>query len=52
MCKMVSIVVVCWNALEYTKVTLESLFNTVKSSYNLIIINNGSNDDTRFFWIV
>ena len=46
---MVSIVVVCWNALEYTKVTLESLFNTVKSSYNLIIIDNGSNDDTRFF---
>ena len=41
-----NVVIVCWNALEYTKITLESLFATTLDNYFLTIINNGSNDDT------
>ena len=39
-----NIVVVCWNALEYTKITLDSLFATVHHPYFLTIIDNGSSD--------
>ncbi len=41
-----NIVISCWNAIEHTKVTLESLFKTVKHPYFLTIINNASTDGT------
>jgi O-antigen biosynthesis protein len=41
-----TIIVVCWNALEYTKVTLKSLFNTIHHPFNLVIIDNHSADNT------
>ncbi len=41
-----NIVVVCWNALEYTKITLSSLFSTVHHHYLLTIVDNGSSDET------
>lgn len=50
---MVNIVVVCWNALKYTKNTLESLRKSIEPSdyVNIILtlINNGSTDDTINF---
>ena len=41
-----NIVVVCWNALEYTKTTIGSLFETVKHPFYLTIIDNSSLDGT------
>lgn len=41
-----NIVVSCWNAVEHTKVTLQSLFGTVHHSYFLTIVDNGSTDGT------
>lgn len=52
---MVNIVVVCWNALKYTKNTLESLCKSIElcDYENIIItlINNGSTDDTNDYLI-
>ena len=45
----VNIVVVCWNALEYTKITLASLFKNTEIEYSLTIVDNGSDDDTNDF---
>ncbi len=44
---MINIVVTCWDALEYTKVTIESLFTTVNKPYYLTIVDNHSTDGTR-----
>ena len=41
-----TIVVVTWNALNYTRVTLDSLFKTVRLPVHLVIIDNGSNQET------
>lgn len=41
-----NIVVSCWNALEYTKTTLESLFKNTHCPYFLTIVDNGSIDGT------
>jgi len=43
---MINIVVTCWDALDYTKATLESLFATVHKPYYLTIIDNHSTDGT------
>mgnify|MGYP000845924508 CR=1 FL=1 len=43
----VNVVVVCWNALQYTICTLDSLFKTVDIDIYLTIIDNGSDNDTR-----
>lgn len=45
----VNIVVVCWNALEYTKITLASLFKNTEIEYSLTIVDNGSDDNTNDF---
>lgn len=47
--KKLTIVVVTWNALSYTKVTLNSLFRTVRLPVNIVIIDNGSNKETVDF---
>lgn len=44
-----NVVIICYNALSYTKATVESLFNKTYSPFNLTIINNGSNHNTRVF---
>jgi len=41
-----NIVVVCWNALDYTKLTLSSLCATVHGEYYLTIVDNASTDGT------
>lgn len=41
-----NIIVTCWNALDYTKVTLRRLFETVHQGFYLTIIDNGSSDGT------
>jgi len=43
---MINIVVTCWDALDYTKATLGSLFNTVHRPYYLTIVDNHSTDGT------
>ena len=42
-----NIVVICFNALSYTKATINSLFSKTKNAYFLTIIDNGSYDDTK-----
>jgi GT2 family glycosyltransferase len=42
----VSIMMVSYNRLELTKKTLESLFETTKCKYRLLIVDNGSTDGT------
>ena len=41
-----NIVVTCWNALDYTRVTLERLFTTVRGGYYLTVVDNASTDGT------
>lgn len=43
----VNVVVVCWNALQYTICTLDSLFKTIDVDIYLTIIDNGSDNDTK-----
>ncbi len=43
----VSIVMLTWNGLEYTRTCLSSLFDhTAEDSYELIVVDNGSRDGT------
>ncbi len=44
-----NIVVLCFNALTYTKATLQSLFLSTDTPYILTIIDNGSDEDTQEF---
>ena len=45
--KGVSIIILTWNGLKYTKTCLESLLNlTVHSNYEIIVLDNGSSDGT------
>lgn len=43
----VSILLITWNALEYTKLCLESILNYTNYPYQLIIVDNGSTDGTQ-----
>jgi GT2 family glycosyltransferase len=46
--KDLSIVLLCFNHLEYTKQCIESILkNTTNKNYELIIVNNGSTDGTN-----
>lgn len=42
-----NVVIVCWNALEYTRCTIDTLFQATSNPYYLTIIDNGSAEDTR-----
>lgn len=44
---MLSLMMVTFNRLDLTKQTLDNLFKTTTGDYNLIIIDNGSEDGTR-----
>ncbi|MFA6158020.1 MAG: glycosyltransferase [Candidatus Paceibacterota bacterium] len=39
----------CWNALDHTKLTLRSMFDTVHHPFFLTIVDNGSRDGTQEF---
>lgn len=41
-----SIMMVTYNRLELTKETIQNIFNNTKYPYNLVVVDNGSTDDT------
>jgi len=44
--KKVSIVIACWNQLDYTRRCLESIVSNTHVRYELILVDNGSTDGT------
>src|SRR5205823_2845519 len=44
--ELASVIILCCNALEYTKMCLESVFRFTRAPYELIVVDNGSTDDT------
>jgi GT2 family glycosyltransferase len=46
----VSIVLAAFNALEYSKISLESILDHTPISYELVLIDNGSSDGTKEFF--
>ncbi len=48
--KKVSIIMLTWNGLEYTKKCIESLFeNTKHDNYELVVVDNASSDGTQAY---
>jgi glycosyltransferase involved in cell wall biosynthesis len=47
--KNISIVVLTYNALEYVKLCIESLTNTSDVEYNVVVVDNASDEDTKNF---
>lgn len=47
--KKVSMIILCWNQLAYTKLCLESIEKYTRSPYELIMVDNGSSDGTRAY---
>jgi glycosyltransferase involved in cell wall biosynthesis len=45
--QLASIVAPCWNQLEFTRHCIAALFRYTRSPWELIAVNNGSNDDTH-----
>ncbi len=43
---LVSIIILCWNSLEYTKKSIESISKNTNLNYQLVIVDNGSTDGT------
>ena len=50
MINLVSIIIPCFNAVEYTKQCIESILQQTNMSYELILINNGSSDGTKEYF--
>ncbi|MBR3628037.1 MAG: glycosyltransferase family 2 protein [Elusimicrobia bacterium] len=48
--ELVSIIIPCFNALEYTKQCIESVLLQTNINYELILINNGSTDGTKEYF--
>ncbi len=48
--ELVSIIIPCFNALEYTKQCIESVLLQTNLNYELILINNGSTDGTKEYF--
>lgn len=46
---LVSIIILCWNNLEYTRKCIESIKENTPLSYQLVIVNNGSSDETSSY---
>ena len=46
----VSIIIPCFNAVNYTKQCIESILINTDINYELILINNGSSDDTKKYF--
>lgn len=47
---LVSIIIPCFNAVEYTKQCVESVLLQTNTDYELILINNGSTDGTKEYF--
>ena len=47
---LVSIIIPCFNAVEYTKQCMESVLIHTNVNYELILINNGSKDATKEYF--
>ena len=47
---LVSIIIPCFNAIEYTKQCIESVLLQTDINYELILINNGSTDGTKKYF--
>ncbi len=48
--ELTSIIIPCFNALEYTKQCIESVLLQTNINYELILINNGSEDGTKEYF--
>lgn len=48
---MVSIIILCWNNLKYTKLCIESIIKYTKQPYQIIAIDQGSTDGTSDYLI-
>jgi GT2 family glycosyltransferase/predicted Zn-dependent protease len=44
--ELVSIIILCWNQLDYTRQCLESVQRHTRSPYELLLVDNGSTDGT------
>src|SRR5947209_3134021 len=44
-----SIIVPCWNQREFTRLCLQALFRHTRPAWELIVIDNGSTDDTAAY---
>ncbi|MGE3804185.1 MAG: glycosyltransferase [Gemmataceae bacterium] len=47
--ELASIIILCWNELDYTRQCLESVLRHTRRPYELLLVNNGSSDGTRAF---
>jgi len=47
---LVSIIIPCFNAVEYTKQCIDSVLKHTNINYELILINNGSSDGTKKYF--
>ena len=47
--ELASIIILCCNQLEYTRLCLESVLRHTRQPYELILIDNGSTDDTAAY---
>lgn len=45
-----SIIIPCYNQLSYTKECVESIYQYTNAPFELILINNGSTDETAFYF--
>ncbi len=45
--ELASIIVPCWNQLEFTRQSIAALMRCTRSPWELIVVNNGSTDGTR-----
>ena len=46
----VSVIIPCFNAVDYTKQCIDSVLTDTNIKYELILINNGSTDDTKKYF--
>lgn len=46
----VSIVIPCWNNVEYTRLCIDSIFRNTEEPFELILIDNGSTDGTASYF--
>jgi GT2 family glycosyltransferase len=47
--ELVSLIILCCNQLAYTRLCLESVLRHTRAPYELVLVDNGSTDDTPVF---